>query len=66
MFFSYGGLSFGELNPVARLNRTQMSKVMNRLSRAAFNRPANMTSFWTDLEKVSGSLITRNIAKVIL
>lgn len=60
----YGGLSFGELNPVARLNRTQMSKLMNRLSHAAFNRPANITSFWTDLESVVGSLITRNIAKV--
>lgn len=43
-----------------------MSKLMNRLSHAAFNRPANITSFWTDLESVVGSLITRNIAKVIL
>lgn len=60
----YGGLSFGELNPVANLNRTQMTKLMDRLSRAAFNRPANITSFWTDLEKVVGSSFTRNIAKV--
>ncbi|XP_048255576.1 phospholipid-transporting ATPase ABCA1-like isoform X2 [Haliotis rufescens] len=63
----YGGFSFGDKNPVAQLNATQLLTVIDRLSRAGNNGSAVVDgneTVWQDLDDLIKRFVRQDIAKV--
>ncbi|ESP01294.1 hypothetical protein LOTGIDRAFT_212836 [Lottia gigantea] len=63
--YRYAGISFGDINPLADVNSSQIVDIINRLSEAANGgQPIVNNSFLTDIDTLARGFLTRNVAKV--
>ncbi|GAB1598321.1 ATP-binding cassette sub-family A member 7-like [Argonauta hians] len=60
----YGGFSFGEVNSLKTVNKSEISHFIDRLSQNSSSRIAANDTFWKNMENFLEGLITKNIAKV--
>ncbi|XP_052825678.1 phospholipid-transporting ATPase ABCA7 isoform X2 [Octopus bimaculoides] len=60
----YGGFSFGEVNSLKSLNKSEITSFIDRLSRNSSSNFAANDTIWKSVESLLEGLITKNVAKV--